>query len=108
MNDHDTMSAFEQHLLLAIMRLAPNAYGLSIREELKQRTNREHSAGTIYAGLERLESKGWIESKESEAIAKRGGRRKLMFSINGNGQSALRDALQGLDNLRYGLAGVLV
>jgi PadR family transcriptional regulator, regulatory protein PadR len=89
--------------LMAIMRLHPNAYGVSIRDEIKTRTNKEYSFGSIYAVLERLEDDGLIESREGQATAVRGGRKKLYFTITGAGQVALQASLNATDAMRAGL-----
>lgn len=96
------LTLVEQQMLLAIMRLHPNAYGVSIRDEIKARTGKEYSFGSVYAVLERLEDGGLIASREGEATAVRGGRKKLYFTISGNGQNALHSSLRALDALRVG------
>jgi PadR family transcriptional regulator, regulatory protein PadR len=106
------LSALEQQVLLAIWRLhrsARSAYGVSIRDEIKQITESEVSFGSIYAVLERLEDRGFVSSREGAATAVRGGRKKLLFTITGSGQSALDHAMKVLDALRAGtpLQGVV-
>jgi PadR family transcriptional regulator, regulatory protein PadR len=53
--------------MLAILRLRPEAYGVALQKELKKRTGREYSVGAIYAVLDKLESKGFVKSKQGEA-----------------------------------------
>jgi DNA-binding PadR family transcriptional regulator len=96
------LTTVEQHALLAVLRLYPNGYGVSIRDEIKQITGRAISFGTIYAAMERLESKGFVTRREGEPTAERGGRRKLHFTITAPGQLALKQALESLDALRAG------
>ncbi|WP_159728358.1 PadR family transcriptional regulator [Methylosinus sp. Ce-a6] len=96
------LTLVEQQMLLAIMRLRPNAYGVSIRDEIKTRTGKEYSFGSVYAVLERLEDSGLITSQEGEATAARGGRKKLYFTITGNGQKSLQVSLCAIDALREG------
>jgi len=93
----------EQQVLLAILRLQPSGYGVSIRDEIKARTGKEHSFGSIYAVLERLERNGMVVSREGEPTNARGGRRKLYFQITGTGQEALRASLNAVDAMRAGL-----
>ncbi|TDX61942.1 PadR family transcriptional regulator [Methylosinus sp. sav-2] len=97
------LTLVEQQMLLAIMRLHPNAYGVSIRDEIKARTGKEYSFGSVYAVLERLEDGGLITSREGEATAARGGRKKLYFTITGVGQTALQRSLTAVDAMRAGL-----
>ena len=103
MTDVNDLKPIEQKMLLAIMHLHPNAYGVSIRDEIQTRTNKEYSFGSIYAVLERLEDGGLIESREGQATAVRGGRKKLYFTITGVGQKALRASLNAMDAMRAGL-----
>ena len=98
------LTTLEQHLLLAILGLHPNAYGVSIQERIKDRTGREPSTGSVYASLDRLEEKGFIKSRQGEATAERGGKRKLLFTITAPGQRVLQESLQAIDALNRGLA----
>jgi len=93
----------EQHILLAILRLRPTAYGVVIQQELLKRTSREYSIGTIYAALDKLERKGLVVTTRGEATAERGGRAKLYFNLTASGQSALKASLDAIDQLRSGL-----
>jgi PadR family transcriptional regulator, regulatory protein PadR len=99
----------EQYLMLAIMRKRPEAYGVSIFEELRSRLGREVPLATIYATLEKLEQKGFVRSKQGAATAERGGRAKMYFDITGKGQAALSSSLRELESLRAGvrLAGAV-
>ena len=97
------LGALEQQIMLAILRLHPDGYGVSIRDELERRTGRCPSFGSIYAALERLEAKGYVASRQGEPTAERGGRRKVYFTLTAPGQVALRNALDAIDALRNGL-----
>src|SRR5262245_53240127 len=102
------LTATDQHVLLATLRLHPNGYGVSIRDEIEQQTGRTLSFGTLYAVLERLTANGYLASRRGEPTAERGGRAKLYFTVTAPGQAALQQALRALDALRCGtaLAGV--
>ncbi len=97
------LTTAEQQTLLAIMIQHPNAYGVSIRDEIRKRTDREYSFGSIYAVLERLEDRGMISSREGEVTAARGGRKKQYFTITAPGQSALAASLHAVDAMRDGV-----
>ena len=103
MADVTDLKLIEQQMLLTIMRLHPNAYGVSIRDEIKTRINKEYSLGSIYAVLEHLEDGGLIESREGKPTAVRGGRKKLYFTITGAGEKALQASLNAMDAMRSGL-----
>jgi PadR family transcriptional regulator len=99
----------EQVVMLAIMRKHPNAYGVSIYEELAERLQKEVAMATIYATLEKLEDKGFIKCRRGEATAERGGRAKMFYELTGKGQAALNVSLSALGRLLAGtkMAGAM-
>jgi PadR family transcriptional regulator PadR len=97
------LGEFEQYLLLAVLRLDCNAYGVTIREEIIQRTGRNVSRGAVYAGLERLEEKGLITSKLCDPTAERGGRAKRFYETSASGQFALEVSLSSVERMAEGL-----
>lgn len=97
------LGAFEQQTMLTILRLHPNGYGVSIRDELEARTGRSVSFGSVYATLERLEDKGLVARREGEATAERGGRRKSYFTLTAPGKVTLQASLRALDAVRGGV-----
>lgn len=103
MHKTSDLTLLEQQTLLAIMRLNPNAYGVSIREEISKRTGKAYTFGSIYTVLQRLEAGGMVVSREGEATADRGGRRKSYFTITGIGQKTLQASLNAVDSMRSGL-----
>ncbi len=90
------LAEFELMVLLAVMRLGENAYGVPISHEIEARTGREAALGSVYASLERLEDKGFVESRRGERTAERGGRAKRYFRITAQGLHAVREAQQAL------------
>ena len=94
------LSSHDEMLLLAILSLGDNAYGLTIRREISRATGKEWSIGAIYDPLYRLEKKGYVESSLTEPTAERGGRSKRVFSITSRGEKALREQKTVRDNLR--------
>src|SRR6266436_2342563 len=96
----DQIGQLEQLVMLAILRLRPEAYGVALQKELKTRTGREYSVGAIYAVLDKLEGKGFVKPKQGEATPERGGRAKLYFNLTAPGQAALQASLKAIDNLR--------
>ena len=57
------LGEFEQVVLLAILRLGDRAYGVTIREEIRDCTNREPTPGALYTTLDRMEEKGLVRSR---------------------------------------------
>src|SRR3990170_2205228 len=84
------LGTLEQIVLLATMRLGDDAYGMTIRDEIKKRTGRAVSFGAVYVTLQRLEDKGLVFSWVGEPTAERGGRAKRFFQVTANGRQAVR------------------
>jgi DNA-binding PadR family transcriptional regulator len=76
---------FEYLLLSTAARLGEDAYGASIRHDLEQVTGRRCSLGALYTTLDRLETKGWIETWMGDPTAERGGRAKRMVRVTAKG-----------------------
>jgi PadR family transcriptional regulator PadR len=94
---------FEQLVMLAVMRLDDEAYGTSIREELKARAEREVSPGAIFTTLERLEARGLVTSRYGEPTAERGGRSKRFYKLTAEGRRGLARSLRAVRRLLQGL-----
>jgi PadR family transcriptional regulator PadR len=99
----DQITQLEQMIMLAILRKRPNAYGISIQDEIKDRTGADYSVGTLYATLERLKQKGFVSSRQGEATAERGGRRKTYYDLTAAGQATLSGSLNNIKSLTEGI-----
>lgn len=91
------MGEFEQLVLLAILHLDNDAYGMEVRSEIERRTEREVSYGAVYTTLDRLERKGYVAHRMGDAAPVRGGRARKYFRVLPEGKAALRatrDALR--------------
>ena len=87
---------FEQIVLLAVLRLGEDAYGVPVRREIEDRTGRALTVGALYRTLDRLESKGYVTSWFSDPVPERGGRSKRYFRVEPLGIRALRQSRQEL------------
>ena len=94
---------FEMLLMLAVLRLGTDAYGVTIREELENETSRTLTLGTVYKTLGRLEDKGYLRSRTSEPIPSRGGRRKKLYELAPSGLAAIQRSLTDIRSLTRGL-----
>jgi PadR family transcriptional regulator PadR len=99
-----SLGEFEQLILLALVRLGDEAYGVSIHHEIVRRAGREVTVASVYKTLERLETKGLAASTLGESTAERGGRRKKYFRIQPAGHRALAQALASLNRMTDGLS----
>ena len=89
----------EDILLLAIHHLKNNAYGVTIRKQVKQLTGEEMTYGTLYSSLDQLVRKDYVDKIEGEPTPERGGRRKIYYSITPKGFEALKKSQQLTKNL---------
>jgi PadR family transcriptional regulator PadR len=98
----DYLGEFEQLVMLAVMRLEEDAYGMEVRREIEGRTGRDASIGAVYATLERLENKGLMRSRE---IVPEGGtaRPRRLYKITADGAKSLNQALSAVARMREGL-----
>ena len=99
----ETLGAFEQAVLLAIVRLDDHAYGLAILKEVEARLDRDVAAGAAHATLERLQAKGLIASRLGSGTPIRDGRARRFYRLLPKGLRALNDARAALDTLWHGL-----
>ena len=99
----DSLGEFEHLILLAILRLGDEAYGVPIIEEVEARTGRDVSQAAAYLTLKRLEGKGWIRSRLSEPTPERGGRAKRYFALAPKGIERMRETRAALVSMWEGV-----
>lgn len=103
MTRREHLGDLEQIVLLAILRLGDEAYGVPIRREIERRTGRSLTVGALYRTLDRLEGKGYLTSWFGEPTAERGGRSKRYFRVRPAGVRALRASRDALTAMWDGL-----
>ena len=91
---HTQLGEFEELVLLVVGNLDDNAYSISIKNTLKEKTSRSPSIGALHSALNRLEKKGFIRSYEGGATNERGGRRKRFYEITSFGRKALDQSFE--------------
>lgn len=94
---------FEQLILLGVLRLGTEAYGVAIRQEIHRRSGRDVSINAVYTTLDRLERKGLLESWVGDPTPERGGRRKKFYALRPAGVAALRQAYRAFTAMADGL-----
>lgn len=99
----DYLGEFEHIVVLALLRLEDRAYGVTVRQEIQARTNREVSIGAVYATLDRLESKGYVKSRRGDPTPERGGRSKRFFCVTAKGVAAVNRTQRALLSMTEGL-----
>jgi PadR family transcriptional regulator PadR len=103
MSGRDYLGEFEHIVILALLRLADRAYGVSVRQEIEFRTNREVSIGAVYATLGRLETKGFVKSYLGDPTPERGGRSKRFFHVTTKGVVAANRTYRAVQRMTEGL-----
>jgi len=88
MSDH-YLGELEQIVLLAVLRLADNAYGVPVRREIEKRAGRRVTVGALYSTLDRLEAKGYVSSWFADPTPERGGRSRRYFRVEPAGIESL-------------------
>ena len=99
----DVLGAFEQAVLLAVVRLREGAYGRAILKEVQTRLQRNVAAGAVHATLERLENKGLLSSRLGSGTPVRAGRARRYYRLQPSGIRALNDARAAVDTIWQGL-----
>jgi DNA-binding PadR family transcriptional regulator len=113
MGNDRSLGEFEQIVLLAVLRLGDEAYGVTILAEIAARTGRNPSPGALYTTLHRMEDKGLVTFRDGSPTPERGGRAKRFVTVTREGRAALasaqaayRSLLDGLDLLTNPIASL--
>lgn len=101
------LGELEQMVLMAILQLKKDAYGLNIMRELGDRGGRKVSPGALYATLDRLEGKGVVTSRFEDPASGRGGKPRRYLTVTSVGLAALQQARQAWQRLGEGLEEIL-
>ena len=95
----DYLTDFELMILLAVLRLGDEAYGVPIAREIETTGGRTVVIGAVYAALDRLEANGHVSSEIGDPTPERGGRAKRYFHVTPAGLRAVRQTQQALTKL---------
>lgn len=93
---------FEYLILSAAAHLGDEAYGAAMREVIETTGGRTCSLGALYTTLDRLETKGLVETWMSEPTQQRGGRSKRMVRVTGKGAQAAREFYEAVIRISRG------
>jgi DNA-binding PadR family transcriptional regulator len=99
MGTRSYLGEFDLMLLLAVIHLGEEAYGVPVARKLEQHRGRIVSVGSVYAALERLESKGLITSSLGDPTPERGGKAKRYFRITKEGLRQVHETRRVLTRL---------
>ncbi len=88
--EKEHIGELEELILLIILMLKDDAYGLAVKHAIEEETDRKVTIGAIHGTVNRLETKGLLKSEMGEASEVRGGRRKRLFTLTSSGMNALQ------------------
>jgi DNA-binding PadR family transcriptional regulator len=103
----DALGEFEQLVLLAILQLADDAHAARVRERISEGAQRKVTRGALYATLDRLVAKGYLDWQVEESSPQRGGIPRRRFRVTRTGLASLKRSYTALRTLATGLEGVL-
>jgi DNA-binding PadR family transcriptional regulator len=97
------ISRTEEFLLLAVWRLKENAYGVTIRNQIKEATKKTWAYGALFVMLRRLEKKGHLTSHFTDPSSQRGGKSKRIFKLSPQGVKALKEVRKAHESAWAGI-----
>jgi len=100
----EPLGELEQLVLLAIIRLGPESYGVPVVEELRRHVRRPIFRPSVYLALRRLEAKKLVRSRLGDPEPRRGGRARRHFEPTALGLTALRESRRTLTAMWEGVA----
>jgi PadR family transcriptional regulator, regulatory protein PadR len=103
MSRYDYLGNFELMVLLAVLRVGDNAYGVLISRQLEEQSGQEITVASVYAALQRMEEKGLVTSWLGDPTPERGGRAKRFFKVTAKGLREIRSTQRALQNLWAGV-----
>jgi PadR family transcriptional regulator, regulatory protein PadR len=99
----EALGEFEHLILLAILHLGDDVYGVPIVDEIQRRTGRNVAPAAVYVTLRRLEQKGLLTSWMGESTPERGGKARRCVKVTAAGLESLRESRKVLDSMWKGL-----
>ena len=85
------LGEFEELVLMTVIVLQEEAFGVEIKRELENRLSESLSVGSVQSALKRMEEKGFLTSEWGEATQKRGGKRKRIYSATPYAEQVLQE-----------------
>jgi PadR family transcriptional regulator, regulatory protein PadR len=100
----EALGEFEQMVLLAILHLTGDVYGVPIVDEIERRTGRQVSPAAVYVTLRRLEQKGLLASRMSSPTSERGGKARRCVTVTPAGLESVHESRQVIERMWKGLS----
>ena len=93
------LGAFEEQVMLAVLRTASESFGMEVRREIERLTDREVAIGAVYATLDRLEAKDLVSSRRADVE----GQSRRVFAVTRRGAAALAETREMRERLWKGV-----
>ncbi len=100
---HHGLGEFEQLVLLAILHLEGEVYGIPVVDEIERRTGRSVSRSAVYITLRRLENKGLLSSWMGDSTPERGGKPRRCVRVEPLGRQLLQESRGLMEQMWDGL-----
>ena len=101
------LSRSDEILLLAILRLKDNAYGVTIIKEVKKRTGKKITFGSLWVSMDILYKRGLVDKRMADPTPERGGRSKIFYTLTKDGVRAIQDVRDFQKSLWQGVPALL-
>jgi DNA-binding PadR family transcriptional regulator len=101
------LSRAEEFILLTILKLKDNAYGVSIREQILKDTGSQWSFASIYTPLNKLKRKGFVKKNKGNPIPERGGKSKYFYQVTKEGRKALIELYEARQKIWSGVPRII-
>ncbi len=102
------LSRTEEIIMATILKLADNAYGVSIREQIHSDTGNYWSFASIYQPLNKLVRKEYVRKIKSIPTAERGGKSKFLYEVTPDGKKALIEIRRASDQIWSGIPRIIL
>ena len=100
---NNILTRWEEVYLIAILELKGNAYGVTIKKQIKERTGKTVSYGGLYFAMDQLVKKGLLNKTQGQPEAKQGGRTKFFYTLTDAGMKALKQTYAHQQTLWKGM-----
>jgi DNA-binding PadR family transcriptional regulator len=100
------MTRNEEIILLTILKLKDNAYGVSIRQQIYQDMGDKWSFASIYQPLDNLVRKKFVRRMKGDPTAKRGGKSKFYYEVTPEGKRNLQKIQKAHEQVWSGIAEI--
>ena len=90
----DLLTRLEEAILIAVLKLKDNAYGVPINQAVSKIFDKTYTMGGLYFALDQLVRKEYLMKRLADPTPKRGGRSRSFYRLTSEGEEALEAARQ--------------